>query len=89
MVVDDVEDHREPGVVRGGDERREARRAAVGGVRAPRCRRRRSPSRGAPGNSATGMISIAVTPSSRELGAGARIAASNVPSGVNVPTCSS
>ena len=68
VVVDDVEDH--------GDARARARRRpAAAAPRARRSstaartgRRRRSPSRARPGNSATGISSIAVTPSSASAG---------------------
>ena len=79
VVVDDVEDHGEPDLVGRRDEPREPVRAAVGGVRGRDVDAVVAPA-AAPGNSATGMISIAVTPSSassRRCG----IAASNVPSG--------
>ncbi len=49
VVVDDVEDHGEALRVGGVDEALEAERAAVGGVRRRRGRRRRSPSRGGRG----------------------------------------
>ena len=68
MVVDDVEDHRQA-------ERRGRRRRASAGRAGRRRRtgsrsgrRRRSPSRARPGNSATGISSIVVTPELGELG---------------------
>ena len=60
--------HAEPGAWAASTSRAQALRAAVGDVRGATGRRRRSPSCARPGNSATGISSIAVTPSSAQLG---------------------
>ena len=87
MVVDDVEHDGEAGAVRGVDQPLEPERAAVGGVRGGQVDAVIAPAVAA-GVSAIGGSSIVVTPRSRSA-ARCGIAASNVPSCVNVPTSSS
>ena len=87
VVVDDVEQDGQPAGVAGVHEPLQPVRAAVGLVHRPQVDPVVAPAV-RPGNAATGISSTMVTPRSRRWSSRS-IAASNVPSGVNVPTCSS
>lgn len=87
MVVDHVEDDAEAALVGRVDEALQGRRAAVRFVDRPE-ETPSYPQPCTPGNGASGISSTWVTPRAARASS-LSAAASSVPSGVKVPTCSS